>query len=570
MNLETCTVAHLNVYSNPHNLRRDIHAFVDYVNQRGVKRSYRNNQLPKADAKRIAKLMSHPDCLQQIEEEEGNFSWWINEVDSLARRLGFINYDIKGEYAGHTSSQPSYRDNYIEYKAKAYGAFLALPLLEQEKRLLALLRDDASHKEFFHRHLQSSLNSFPSWGMATNVIPLLDFPKIRRFLFDLLAGLDSRKWYTTVSLIRYLKEAHPYFLIPPEEKLPRRDRWNRPIDMKRYGNFYEYEKSEYYHDRNAIPDDAPDGFERVEGRFIERFLEGIPLTLGYVDVAYDPKPYQGVMPEQGTLQAFRVQGRFQQLMRNEEITPKVTILPNFEIHIESLFYAPGLMHQLQPFASVVTEDKVSILKLEKQQVKAALAADDSLELIPFLQKLTSRPLPQNVLIELEEWVGQADLFMLYSDFALLEGDRRLPETKEFVVEQISPQLRLIRQPDKLFHALEQAERVPLSVRHADNRLAALPAKARTIFPKQKVVKVKPKRKVKQHITLRRETRLTLYAPTDAFYEQLRAELLKRRCIIEADQAKRAITYARAYQPQVDAAIKALRQTYIIKFEDVET
>ncbi|MCP4429221.1 MAG: hypothetical protein GY803_32455 [Chloroflexi bacterium] len=570
MNLETCTVSHLNVYSNPHDLRRDMHTFVGYVNGRRVKRSYRNNQLPKADAKRIAKLMSHPDCLQHIEEDVDNASWWIDEVDSLALRLGFVSYDTEGEYAGYTSYKPSFRDNYIEYETEIYEAFLDMPLLEQEKRLFALLRTDAKHKELFHRHLQSSLNSFPGWGMATNVIPLLDFPQIRRFLFDLLAGLDSGKWYTTVSLIRYLQETHPYFLIPPKEKLPQKDQWNRRLDMKRYGNFYETQKGEYYHDKNVIPDDAPDGFERVEGRFIERFLEGIPLTLGYVDVAYDRKPYQGLMPERGTLQAFRVHGRFQQLMRDEAITPKVTILPNFEIHVESPFYAPGLMRQLRPFVAVVIEDKVSILKLEKQQVKAALAANDSLELIPLLQSLTGRPLPQNVAIELEEWGGQADTFTLYSDFALLEGDKRLPETEAFVMEQISPKLRLIRQPEKVFHALEQAKRAPLSVRHTDNRLAVLPAKARTLFPKQKATKARPKRKTKQRVTLRRETRLTLYAPTDAFYEQLRTELLKRRCIFEADQAKKSITYAQAYKPQVDAAIKALRQTYIIKFEDMAT
>jgi hypothetical protein len=567
--LETCTASPLNVYSNPYDLRRDIHAFVGYVSERTVKRSYRSNQLPKADAKRIAKLMSHPDCLQHIEEEE-NYSWWIDEVDSLAHRLGFVSYDTEGEYAGYTSYRPSFRDNYIEYKAQAYEAFLTLPLLEQEKRLFGLLSDDVEHKELFHRHLQSSLNSFPQWGMATGVIPLLDFPKTRRFLFDLLAGLDSGKWYTTASLIRYMKETHPYFLIPPKERLPQKDQWQRRIDMKRYGNFYEYEKSEYYHDQNAIPDNAPDGFERVEGRFIERFLEGIPLTLGYVDVAYDRKPYQGLMPERGVLRAFRVHGHFQQLVRDEAITPKVAILPSFEIHVESPFYAAGLIHRLRPFATVFTEDKVSILKLEKQRVKAALAADDSLGLIPFLQHLTNRPLPQNVSIELEEWAGQADTFTLYSDFALLEGGKRLPETEGFVVEQISPTLRLIRQPDKLFHVLEQAARVPLAVRHTNNRLVILPAKARTVFPKQKAVKTKPKRKTKQRVTLRRESRLILYAPTDAFYEQLRAELLKRRCLFEADQAKRAITYARAYKPQVDAAIKVLRQTYIIKFEDVAT
>ena len=567
MNLETRTVSALDVYSAPYDLRRDIHTFVQYVSERGVKRSYRNNTLPKTDAKRLAKLMSHPDCLQQIEKDYDNASWWIDAVSSLARQLGFVSYDIEGEYAGYSSHSPSFRDNYIIYNGKVYEAFLVLPIAEQENHLFSLFTNDTELNEFFHPQLHSRLNYFSHWGMATGVMPLLDFTQIRQLLFRLLAKLDSGTWYTTASLIRHLKENIPYFLIPPKSKLPQKDRWDRPHEMTRYGNFHESENDAYSRERASIPDDAPDGFERVEGRYIERFLEGIPLTLGYVDVAYSRQGYKGLLPECGTLLAFRINGRFQQLMHDEAITPIVTILPNFEIHVESPFYPISLLEQLWQFAIPVTEDTVNILKLDKQRVKTALSIDDSINPISFLRQLSSRPLPQNVAIELEEWIEQADVFTLYSNFALLEGDSRLPETKPFVVEQISPKLRIIRQSDKVFSALEQAERAPLAIQHKDNRLAALPLKARTIFPKVKAVKAKPKRKTKQRITLSRETRFVLYTPTTAFYDQLRATLLKQRCIFEPDQAKRSITYGQTSKPQIDAAIKELRQTYIIKFED---
>jgi len=570
MKLETRTVSALDVYSAPYDLRRDIHTFVHYVSGRDVKRSYRNNTLPKADAKRLAKLMSHPDCLQQIEKHYDNSSWWIDAVDSLARQLGFVSYDTEGEYAGYSSHSPSFRDNYIIYNAKIYAAFLTLPIVEQEKRLFSLFKNDANLNEFFHPQLYSRLNYFSHWGMATGVMPLLDFVHIRQLLFRLLAKLDSGTWYTTASLIRHLKENHPYFLIPPKSKLPQKDRWNRPHEMTRYGNFRETEKESYSRERDFIPDDAPDGFERVEGRYIERFLEGIPLTLGYVDVAYSRQEYKGLLPEYGIVLAFRINDRFQQLMRDEAISPIVTILPTFEIHVESPFYASGLIGQLRPFTTIITEDKISILKLDKQRVKTTLAAGSNIDLIPFLQQITSRPLPQNVAIELEEWIGQADTFTLYSNFALLEGDSRLPETKSFIIENITPKLRIIRQPDKVFSALEQAERAPLSINHTANRLKALPPKARTIFPKVKAAKAKPKRKTKQRITLSRETRFVLYAPTAEFYDQLRAILLKQRCIFEPDQAKRSITYGQMAKSQVDAAIKELRQTYIIKFEDRAT
>lgn len=565
INLETCTVSHLNTYSNPYDIRRDIHAFVGYIREREVKRGYRNNQLPKADAQRLAKLMSYPDCLAEIQAE--GYCWWLDEIDSLALKLGFVAYDTKGEYAGYSSSQPSFRDNYIEYRADVYEAFVKLPLREQEKRLFTILCEDPGYREFYNRHLQSSLKSFTIFGSAVGIMPLLDFPQARRFLFRLLADLEIGRWYTTDSLIRYLQAEHPYFLIPPAEKLPQKDKFNRPQRLARYGNFYESSGESYYHDRNPIPDDAPDGFLRVEGRFVERFLEGIPLTLGYVDVAYDPQPYQGPMPEMGTLQAFRLNGRFHQFMHAATIIPTVTVLPTFEIHVESPFYPAGLIAQLRSFSTLVTADRVSIFKLDKTLVKSAIAADDSLDILALLRQLTQAPLPRNVAVELEEWAGQANVFTLYTDFSLLEGDPQLPEADPFVAAQISDNVRLIRQPDQTFNALEQAERVPLAIRHHEDRFTPLPVAARTLFPKQKEAKQPPKRKRKPALTLQRETHIRLTAPSAETYEKLRAALLKQRCLFTADAPQYAITYARQYQPQVDAALAALRQHYVIQIED---
>lgn len=569
MKLETCTVSHLDVYSNPYNLRRDIHTFTDYVSQRQIKRAHRSNKLPQADTKRLAKLMSHPDCLQQLAEDPDSGSWWLNEVDSLARRLGFISYDTTGVYAGYSSAEPSFPDNLIVYNAKAHAAFLALPLSEQEKTLYAVLCDDPSYSEFFTQHLFSQLSGFPKWGSAIGVIPLLNLPAIRRSLFELLTQIESDQWVTTASLIRYLQEKEPYFLIPPQNKLPTKNQWGRAATLQRYENFREFKLHVYDQPQDPIPDNAPDGFARVEGRFIERFLEGIALTLGYVDVAYDPKPYRGLLPEWGTLLAFRVNGRFQQFMRGEPLTPKVTVLPNFELHVEAPFYPAGLMQTLRPFTTTLTEDHVTILKLDKQQVKTALTTHNSLDIATVLKHLTNQPLPQNVAIELEEWSGQTEVFTLYSNsLALLEGDPQLPEADPFVIEQITPQLRLVRHPNSLFDALEQAERVPLAVRHDDKQLTELPTTVRTIFPKQKEEAPPPKTKTKEQLTVKRETKLTLYAPTDAFYKKLHAALLQQRCVFEANQEQRTLTYSNRYKTHVDDALKTLRREYTLHFEDV--
>lgn len=564
LRLESCSTADLNTYSNPYDIRRDIHAFVEYVRSREVKRAHRNNQIPKTDARRLAKLMSHPDCAAEVEEE--GYSWWIDAIDDLCLRLGFITYDTKGVYAGYTSSEPSFPENYITFREDVYQAFLNLPLLEQEQQLFNLLCNNKNYREFYSSDLQSELTPFPGFGSAVGVMPLLDFADIRRFLFRLLTHLEIGQWYTTASLIDYLQQHYPYFLIPPANELPRTNQWNRPQTLARYGNFYETSSGQayYMHSRDPIPDNAPDGFRRVEGRYVERFLEGIPLTLGYIDVAYDPKPYKGSMPEMGTLVAFRLNGRFRQIMNDAPIIPTVTVLPTFEIHVEAPFYPVGVLEQLRPFTNLITADRVTILKLDKTLVKSALAADEQLDVLALLTKLVQAPLPRNVAIELEEWSGQADVFTLFTDFSLLEGNAHLPEIESLVVRQISATLRLIRQPGKAFDVLTHAEQIPLTIYHGENALTPLPPAAQTRFPKQKEVKAQPKPPPKPILTLQRETIIQLSAPSAETFEQLRVALVAQRCLFTADPPRYTITYSRQYQPQVDAALDALRKQYALK------
>ncbi len=314
LNLQPFDVQKCEILVNPNDIRRDLHIYVDYMRNREVKRAYRSNDLPSADYKRIIKLMGHPEIPQT--DEFGGPSW-LDYVDRLALELGWVDYDTEGEYVGYSSQSPSFPDNYIVFVQKNYEEFLAKSPLEQEVHLLtALIQKGARKKrdfdydanEFYSQSILGWLDSFPTWGAATGVMPSLDFTEIRRFLFDLLALCEDGVWYSTASLIAYLKKNHPYFLIPQK---PKPDRWGRKTT--RYGNFFE-SKERYGHSRDPIPDDASDGFERVEGRYVERFLENIPLTLGYVDVAYTQKRGGGY-PEKGRLQAFRVNRRFLHLMQ---------------------------------------------------------------------------------------------------------------------------------------------------------------------------------------------------------------------------------------------------------------
>ena len=151
MNLESIDVAPLDVVTTVPDLRRDLHVFVDYVRAREVKRSHRGNALSKTDAKRLARLLSDPDAVREVDEEGS--SAWIDFVDEAALRLGFIHYDTQGHYAGYTSQEPSFPDNYIQFRAKPYQEFLAAKAAKQESTLLELLirESQGSASEFYRQ-----------------------------------------------------------------------------------------------------------------------------------------------------------------------------------------------------------------------------------------------------------------------------------------------------------------------------------------------------------------------------------------------------------------------------------
>src|SRR5690242_9139682 len=139
MKVESIDVSRLDVAADLPDLRRDLHVFVDYVRAREVKRSHRGNALGKGDAKRLARLLSDRDAVREVDEEGS--SAWIDFVDDVALQLRFVNYNTQGQYAGYTSQEPSFPDNYIDSRAKAYEQFLALKAADQEARLLKMLID---------------------------------------------------------------------------------------------------------------------------------------------------------------------------------------------------------------------------------------------------------------------------------------------------------------------------------------------------------------------------------------------------------------------------------------------
>ena len=557
-------IGELSVVSNQCDLRQDLHAFVEYVRGRDVKRLHRSNELNKSDQKRLAKLMSDSCLVEEVEAKR--HSDWIDYVDELALAFKFTDYDTEGTYMGYTSSAPSFPDNYIDVNAKRYEEFVDLPLMEQEKKLQDILVKyylDGSN-EFYKTSVLGRLSGFSTWGSATGIIPGLDFGKARRFLIGVLQSCTPGVWYTTASLIRYLKEHHPFFLIPKNPKYPH----EMYAEKGRYGNFHE--QKERWGTGIQISESDTDAFERVEGRFVERFLEGLPLILGYIEVAYSKTEYKGLLPEINRLLAFRVNDMFLHVMSGDIIEPKVTVQPNFEVHVESELYPVRILAQLTKLADIVAKDRTNILKLRKKKVLTQLSERVDFDAIKLLENLSGQKLPQNVQIELDEWTGASDAFTLYENVALLEGDKDLPEIDRFTIESITPAIKIVHSPDRLFAHLLQKELIPLRIKHRSSAFTLLPDGADTVFPRQDLSvsksKARTKSKSKKRVTLKQEIRITFHFPAKKLMEEFRNGLMAARCPVAADWSELTLSFDKRYESEVKKVSKGLLD-YTIKIED---
>ncbi len=561
MNLDPIDVAKLDVVTAAPDLRRDLHVFVDYVRARQVKRSHRENMLGKADAKRLAKLLSDPEAVREVEEE--GYSEWLSYVDNVALQLGFVHYDTKGEYAGYTSQEPSFPDNYIQFRPKPYEQFLGATAAKQESTLLEWLlhQGQGSASEFYRHGVLGRLGGFSHWGSAVGVMPTLEFPAARRFLLGLLAECPGGRWLSTASLVEHLKKHHRYFLIPAKPRFKNES----DASYGRYGNFHE-SKDAWGHEIDIHPGD-PDGFERVEGRYVERFLEGVPLVLRYVDVAYVPEPAKGLYPPRGWLKAFRVSDRLRRALEGSIAEPRVRVTPNFDVHVIAEVYPGGVLAQLAPLCERVSEGTSIVLKLTKQKVAAARADDPGLDAAGLLRSLCGGELPANIAHELAVWSEHGEKFALYENCAVLESDEDLPAADRFTVERVAPGVRLVRSADKLFEELERQELMPVRVKHGGQAFVPLPKSAATRFPKGPAARDKP-REPKPHVTLSRITRVQLVCPDRELLDRLHRLLLEGHCPAEIDRPNLTLTYSRQYESAVADAIRQLKADYRIEIEDV--
>ena len=68
--------------------------------------------------------------------------------------------------------------------------------------------------------------------------------------------------------------------------------------------------------------------------------------LRYVDVAYARKPPRTIYPSLGNLKAFRVSDRLRRALEGRIAEPRVSLTPNFDVHVIAETYPAGILAQL--------------------------------------------------------------------------------------------------------------------------------------------------------------------------------------------------------------------------------
>lgn len=556
--LSTINSKNLDKSNFPYDLRRDLYLYMEFIKNNEIRRHTRNNLLTKVDYKKIVRYLGRRELLnkQNYDEITNN---WILYIDSLARDLGFTDWERDGIYQGYTSSTLSYPDNYIKCNRRRYEAFLNKSMLQQEKTLFGEQIKYYSYRnnELLTKYIGSKLDRFRPYGCATGVLPYINFFKARNKLLEVLSKLETDIWYSTESLIKYIHKNHPYFLIARQPKY----KYESDKKQGRYGNFKEWNPKTNH--QKVIKESQKDSFARVEGRFIERFLERIPYIMDYVKVAYDPNYQSNIKPSLGRLKAFKIDTKLIKLFEDKIKKPKVTVQPNFEIQIDTQFYPIKLLKMLKNFGALISEEQTYLIRLKKKKVLDYLVEYKDFDIVSFLKKLSSKPLPKNIKFELNEWADHTDKFLLFSDCALYEGEATFEDLDDYTVEKINNKIRIVNKPEDLITSLEKARLAPIRIHHHSDRFESIPEEANSIITSL-VKKNKPP--TKKRVMVKKSNLIKFIINEKKFYHKVVESLLEQNFKFDFDENEQTLIITKEKEDLIQEIFNKLSKNYNINIK----
>ena len=474
--------------AGPLNLRRDLYRFVSFVRREGLRRAYRSNGIPKGPASKLARLLSWPEEAAYVAQEGRGL--WSDAVSRLAHQLGLVSFDLKGVYAGYSSQEPCFPDNDVEVQEKKLAAWLKAAPWEKEQAILTALAE-TTPSELFHGATLIPGRRFSSYGCDTGPASRMNLPAIRLRLLELLAQLPAETWLPMGAFIDLVRARAPTLILDPKLRQPL-EKWEQKRQGGRviedlYCNFREGTVQDPWgRDRDpSLSENTKDVFLRVEGRYLQYFLQQIPYLCGFVDLAFDDTPAKpnDPLPPLQPVAAFRLSPRLAQLQRRdpEPSQVRVTVMPNFEVLVEAALFPDRELEALGPFCSLLKEDgPLHLLRLDRKAVvEQAASAKEPPKIRELLETLSGRPLPSNVAAELEDWCGHAEKLTIYEGAGLVEL-RGPPELRASVRSELGALLLddgpegflLARDPERTLSVLEQRLRAPIAVTHSKAAFAA--------------------------------------------------------------------------------------------------
>jgi hypothetical protein len=371
-------------------LVRDLFAYLVYLQNHTV-RPYADGRLGQRDRAALRRRLADPD--------ERRLAF----LRHLSGRLGFVGR--QGEF--------------FKLQTAPVKRWLTASAARQLLAFQEAWRDDPTWNDLCHVP-DLICDQDTDWHLRCD--PLAT----RRALLALLARCPVEEWWSVASFISAVKEFHPDFQRPDGD----------------YSSWYI---------RDAASGTYLSGFEswdRVEGALIADLLAGPLCWLGLVATAATDSGPSCCLTEAGA--------RFLGLVPGEPESPPsppIVVHPDFHVGVPppvSLY----IRFQLERFADLESEEPCRY-RLTVAGLGRALARGIQVDqLLAFLQQASGRPVPPNVVGQLQLWAGrfgQVELEEVVLLRAQSEGVLKelsvLPETRSLIGRMLSPTTALVRKRD---------------------------------------------------------------------------------------------------------------------------
>jgi len=533
------------------NIQKDINLMIEYVRERYTKLQHRVLDFQKGDKKRLAKLLNPPECFNY--DDECDDALWAFYILEICRNLDIVKYDIKGEYAGWHSCEPSFKDNYVEYLSN--NKFVKLSPSEKERAILKVLinRD----REFYNNSILGSntLELFSRYGSACNITNEMNYTKVRNKLLQIIGAYAKDKKVLLKDFIAYLEKNHRDLIIDIK--------FMKKASCKtRYDTIYP--KYEYQNSLNL--DSDKDAFAIVEGYFVVKFLEGVMAEMQFVELEYDDDfPTDSTSRLPYYVKSFQLTQKFFHIMNPNDTTldkAKITITPDFKIFIEAYLYQSEILENLAYFAKIKSEDKhLTILEMNKKLCLQNMVTDTKLLSPDETLKLLKIAIPANVEIELKEWGKNSDKFIIYENYGVVEAKLLKKDLQkvddaigEYLVTTTNNKYKIVRKPDICYNRLEKKEFVPVKVKQKLNDLD---------FGVKKTSSKKKECK-KQVVTISEENFIGINIKDNKIRKEIVEELSKKDVSPLINDKSGVIIFQDKYRSKYSSLVAKLKKKYLIE------